>query len=167
MPSSPGPAACSGYGRAGRCAGWEPASCPAPKNCGIQPQPWRAIKGRNNRTTERRLRLALVRARIKGWVCPERTQGNPDFGFPERRLAVFVDGCFWHGCPVCRRAPKSHTEFWTAKIERNRAKDRTTTQKLESAGVRVLRVWEHELKKDLAGCVRAVQLAVQLPTAAR
>jgi DNA mismatch endonuclease Vsr len=118
----------------------------------------RAIKGRNNRTTERRLRLALVRAGIKGWtVCPARTQGNPDFWFPERRLAVFVDGCFWHGCPVCcGRSPKSHTEYWTAKIERNRAKDRATTQKLESAGVRVLRVWEHELKQDIAGCVTAV-----------
>jgi DNA mismatch endonuclease (patch repair protein) len=114
----------------------------------------RAIKGRNNRTTERRLRLALVHAG---------TQGNPDFWFPERRLAVFVDGCFWHGCQVCGRAPKSHTEFWTAKIERNRAKDRATTQELDSAGVRVLRVWEHELKHDLAGCVGAVRLAVRLP----
>lgn len=141
-----------------------------PNGCfaGTSPQrsnTMRAIKGRNNRTTERRFRLALVRARIKGWmVCPERTQGNPDFWFPEQRLAVFVDGCFWHGCPVCGRAPKSHTEFWTAKIERNRAKDRRTTQKLESSGVRVLRIWEHELKKDLACCVRAVQLAVRLQT---
>jgi len=122
----------------------------------------RAIKGRNNRTTERRLRLALVRAGIKGWnVCPARTQGNPDFWFPERRLAVFVDGCFWHGCPVCcDRSPKSHAEYWTAKIERNRTKDRATKQKLENAGVRVLRVWEHELKQDIAGCVTAVRLAL-------
>jgi len=126
----------------------------------------RAIKGRDNRTTERRLRLALVRAGISGWaVCPKHVPGNPDFWFEQQQLAVFVDGCFWHGCPSCGRSPKSNTEFWTAKIERNRAKDMAASAALEKTGAKVLRIWEHELKRGLADCVAAVARAAHSPCA--
>ena len=114
----------------------------------------RAIKGRNNRTTELKCRLALVRAGISGWtVRPSEVVGNPDFLFPKYRLAVFVDGCFWHGCPVCHRIPKTNSEFWRTKIIRNRAKDEAATQALVNIGTTVLRFWEHQLSNELGRCM--------------
>jgi DNA mismatch endonuclease (patch repair protein) len=71
--------------------------------------------------------------------------GNPDFAFPESRLAVFIDGCFWHGCGACYREPKSNQEYWKLKVQRNRKRDDAVTQTLTDQGWRVLRVWEHEV----------------------
>jgi DNA mismatch endonuclease Vsr len=114
----------------------------------------RAIKGQNNRTTELRLRLALARSRIKGWTLrPKTILGNPDFWFAEERVAVFVDGCFWHGCPACNHAPKVNSAYWRAKFERNAARDSSITQKLRSEGIEVVRFWEHELTDNLQECV--------------
>lgn len=67
-----------------------------------------------------------------------------DIAFPARRLAVFVDGCFWHGCLEHARPSRSNLDFWSPKIERNRARDQETQQHLEHAGWTVVRVWEHE-----------------------
>jgi DNA mismatch endonuclease (patch repair protein) len=108
-----------------------------------------SIRGKSNKSTEVALRLALVRAGIRGWVLhPADLQGRPDFYFVKQRLAVFVDGCFWHGCPRCGHIPKTRTEFWAAKIERNRSRDRKNRRLLASKGVKVLRVWEHELRES-------------------
>ena len=90
-----------------------------------------AVKGRNNRTTELRFRLALVRAEIHGWtVRPKGALGNPDFWFEERQVAIFIDGCFWHGCRPCGRQSKSNIEFWATKIERIRNRDRLCHRRL-------------------------------------
>ena len=70
-----------------------------------------------------------------------------DFVFPKRRLAVFVDGCFWHGCPKHATQPKSNAVFWRKKFAGNRARDRLVTRTLRRAGWRVLRLWEHELAR--------------------
>jgi DNA mismatch endonuclease, patch repair protein len=67
-----------------------------------------------------------------------------DLVFPSQRVAVFVDGCFWHGCPNHGNCPKRHTDYWSRKIARNRARDRDTTARFEAAGWRVVRVWEHD-----------------------
>ena len=84
-----------------------------------------AVRGHGNKTTERRFRLALVRAGVRGWqVRPKGLRGSPDFVFPEARLAVFADGCFWHGCPECGHVPRTNRPFWAAKIERNRERDK-------------------------------------------
>lgn len=69
---------------------------------------------------------------------------RPDILFPKLRLAVFVDGCFWHGCEVHRTIPTSNSDFWTAKIQGTRMRDRDQTEWLEAAGWTVIRVWEHE-----------------------
>ena len=73
---------------------------------------------------------------------------RPDIVFPRLRLAVFVDGCFWHGCRVHRTIPASNSEFWTAKIEATRKRDIAQTEWLEAAGWTVLRLWEHESTED-------------------
>ena len=74
-----------------------------------------AVRGKGNITTERRLRLALVRAGIRGWqLHPKGLSGRPDFLFPEAKLAVFADGCFWHGCRKCGHVPSKHSDFFGA-----------------------------------------------------
>jgi DNA mismatch endonuclease (patch repair protein) len=71
--------------------------------------------------------------------------GRPDFVFREERLAVFVDGCFWHCCPKCGNMPASNREFWRTKLGKNKLRDRHVTRTLRTEGWKVLRIWEHEL----------------------
>jgi DNA mismatch endonuclease (patch repair protein) len=79
------------------------------------------------------------------WNLKPTKSVRPDFVFRAHRLAVFVDGCFWHGCPEHFTRPKSRQKFWDAKIARNQARDAEVTQALRKNGWRVLRLWEHEL----------------------
>jgi len=105
-----------------------------------------AIRGKHNRTTERALRMALVRSRLTGWSLHANLPGKPDFYFHRQKLAVFVDGCFWHGCPRCGHVPKTRAAFWSAKFTRNRGRARQVSRQLGASGIHVLRFWEHELK---------------------
>jgi DNA mismatch endonuclease (patch repair protein) len=116
----------------------------------------RAVRGKGNRSTELRLRLALVRAGICGWSMHPPLVGKPDFLLRNGTLAVFVDGCYWHGCTKCGHIPKSNVQFWTAKIELNRARDQRTNRRLRKMGIGVLRLWEHELLNDTEKCVKRV-----------
>ena len=77
---------------------------------------------------------------------PAHIRGRPDFYFPIQQLAIFVDGCFWHGCATCGHTPRTRSKFWAAKFERNQARDLANGTALNEAGVGVLRIWEHELK---------------------
>lgn len=121
-----------------------------------------AVKGTGNRTTEMRLRYALVRSGISGWVLHTRDiEGRPDFYFPAAGLAVFVDGCFWHGCPRCGHVPKKNSAFWRMKIARNRARDKRTSSRLRRHGIRVLRIWEHRLNRDVYACLATIQRQLQ------
>ena len=104
-----------------------------------------AIRSTGNRATELRL-IAILRAHtITGWRRRQRLPGKPDFVFRRQRLAVFVDGCFWHGCRWHCRLPKSRKGFWIPKIAGNKTRDRTVRRLLRQTGWRVLRLWEHEL----------------------
>ena len=105
------------------------------------------IRGRGNKDTELRM-IALFRThRITGWRRNAKAFGKPDFTFPKHRVAVFVDGCFWHRHPGCKFSytPKSRPEFWLPKFERNMARDRLVTRTLGKAGWKVVRVWECHL----------------------
>lgn len=70
--------------------------------------------------------------------------GRPDLYLPASRLAVFVHGCFWHGCRLHYREPKSNVEFWRGKVERNRERDRLQARRLRRLGIRTMTVWTHE-----------------------
>ena len=108
-----------------------------------------AIRGKGNKTTELTLKMALVRARISGWHLQHHGQiGKPDFYFPQAGVVIFVDGCFWHGCPRCGHTPKTRSAFWVAKFLRNQARDKAVTRELRQHGLTVLRVWEHELQNE-------------------
>lgn len=99
------------------------------------------------------LHEAGYRYRLNGG---NRLPGRPDIVLRRFQLAIFVDGCFWHGCPQHGTVPKTNTPFWTAKIMRNRQRDRQAARLLRRLGWSVLRVWEHEINEDLDRAVRRV-----------
>lgn len=121
-----------------------------------------AIRGKKNRTTETKLRMALVRHRVRGWKVNYRLElGRPDFYFPRERVAVFTDGCFWHGCPKCGHIPTTRADFWETKIRSNAARDQKVTSRLLRSGIVVLRFWEHHTSRS-AAVDRAAALVAQV-----
>lgn len=104
------------------------------------------VKGRGNVATELRLIRIFRENGIIGWRRNYSIFGNPDFVFPKARLAVFVDGCFWHGCPIHGERPVSNRAFWDRKLDRNLARDRLVNRTLRKQGWYVLRIWQHELR---------------------
>lgn len=103
------------------------------------------IRSHGNKTTELKLVEIFKANRITGWRRKQDLIGKPDFVFRRERVCVFVDGCFWHGCPKCYRAPSSNQVYWGAKIERNRVRDRLVSRSLKASKWKVLRIWEHQL----------------------
>jgi DNA mismatch endonuclease (patch repair protein) len=84
---------------------------------------------------------------IHGWRRHQRLIGNPDFIFRDKKVAVFIDGCFWHGCPRCYSEPKSNVEYWSGKIKRNRARGREVNRELQQLGWTVLRFLGHSFNR--------------------
>jgi len=107
----------------------------------------RAVKGKGT-SLERQLFAMLAGMRLNGWRKNAKDIiGNPDAVFPAEHIAIFVDGCFWHGCPRCdRKLPETNREYWVRKIERNTERDRQNTQALRDNGWSVIRIWGHELR---------------------
>ena len=106
------------------------------------------IRCTGNRDTELRLIQTLRADGITGWRRGSQLPGKPDFVFSKLKTAVFVDGCFWHGCPRHATKPKTRAAFWAAKLNGNRARDRKVNRLLRAKGWRVIRIWEHELKRS-------------------
>jgi DNA mismatch endonuclease (patch repair protein) len=108
------------------------------------------VRSRGNASTELRT-VRLFRANgITGWRRHLPIAGSPDFAFPKVKLAVFVDGCFWHGCPRCYSSPSSSKAFWEIKLAKNKARDLVVNRQLRAVGWKVLRVWECQLRKPTA-----------------
>ena len=105
------------------------------------------IRGRGNKDTELALMRVFRAHCITGWRRYQPVFGKPDFVFPKRRVAVFVDGCFWHGCPQHATKPRNNAAFWRKKFAANQSRDRLVTRTLRKIGWRVLRIWEHELAR--------------------
>jgi len=122
----------------------------------------RAIRSSGNRTTEQKL-VSLMRASsLTGWhLHPRGFPGNPDLMVKEKRVAVFVDGCFWHGCPTCGHIPNTNRRYWKEKLARNKARDRRVGRKLRSEGIRVLRIWECQLRRNQDSCLKRIARAIQ------
>ena len=105
------------------------------------------IRSRGNKDTELALMRVFRAHRITGWRRHQLVFGKPDFVFHKLRLALFVDGCFWHGCPKHATKPRNNAAFWRKKFAANRGRDRLVTRALRNNGWRVLRIWEHELAR--------------------
>ncbi len=121
-----------------------------------------AVRSTGNRSTEWVLRAHLMRGGFRGWrMNAKDVVGHPDFVFDEKRLAVFVDGCFWHGCPACHRPPSSNQEYWTQKVGRNKKRDRRVSRELRRDDWVVLRIWEHELRCASHSVMRRILKALE------
>lgn len=107
-----------------------------------------AIRSKGNESTEAAFLSLLKTNKIRGWRRHYPIEGNPDFAFPKDKVAIFIDGCFWHGCKKCMVQPKSNAKFWKSKIEQNKNRDRKVNRALKKSGWKILRVWEHEIQKD-------------------
>ena len=108
-----------------------------------------AIRGRGNKSTELKIVRLFREKKITGWRRHvKKIPGKPDFIFPKQKIAVFVDGCFWHGCPKCYKKPKTNKKFWKEKIEGNIKRDKKNRAKLRREGWKVLRIWEHDINKN-------------------
>jgi len=116
------------------------------------------IRGHGNKDTELALICIFRKQHITGWRRHQSVFGKPDFVFPKLKFAVFVDGCFWHSCPLHSNKPRNNAEFWEKKLTSNKLRDQLVTRTLRKAGWRVIRIWEHELtKKNEPRLVRRIQ----------
>jgi DNA mismatch endonuclease (patch repair protein) len=130
------------------------------------------VRSRGNKTTELRMAAAFRAAGVQGWrrhvsivgrACDgDLVRVRPDFVFRSARVVVFVDGCFWHGCPKHATVPKTRSAFWRRKICRNKQRDLLVTQALRRAGWAVFRIWEHDLRQEIDGSVKRMGLAVRI-----
>jgi len=105
----------------------------------------KAVRSTGNRTTEMKFALILRRNRIKGWRRKSQICGKPDFVFRKQKIAVFVDGCFWHGHTCRNLSPTTNIQFWRDKIENVRRRDRSVNRSLKKLGWTVCRIWECQL----------------------
>ncbi|MFI7006852.1 very short patch repair endonuclease [Streptomyces sp. NPDC050145] len=103
----------------------------------------------------RLLHATGLRYRVE-YPVPGMARRRMDIAFTRAKVAVLIDGCFWHGCPQHATQPKANAEWWRTKLDRNMARDRETTEHLTAAGWTVLRFWEHEDPEDVAARIRAV-----------
>jgi DNA mismatch endonuclease, patch repair protein len=121
-----------------------------------------AIRSRGNKDTELKLASILRVARIRGWRRHQPLPGRPDFVFRTARVAIFVDGCFWHGCPKHGRYPSSNECYWLPKLRRNKARDAAVSRELVRAGWTVIRLWEHDLAKPALVAARITRALARL-----
>lgn len=107
----------------------------------------RSIKSKNTKSTELKM-IALFKANdITGWLRTYNVKGHPDFVFLKQRVAIFVDGCFWHGHDCRNTRPADNADYWAKKRNRNVQHDKEITALFENRNWTVLRIWECELKK--------------------
>ena len=119
------------------------------------------VRSKRNATTELKLLSLLRAAGLRGWRRGFPLLGNPDFVFPKVKLAVFVDGCFWHGHGCGRNLkPKQNAALWQQKLSGNQRRDRHVTRTLRSAGWHVIRIWECALAKHPETCIRRTRRAL-------
>lgn len=126
----------------------------------------RRIKSAGNKSTEMRFHSALCKAGVSGWSIQPEIAGHPDIAFLAERVAVFLDGCFWHGCEDHFKAPKTRRAAWVKKIMANKRRDAKVLDELIREGWKVFRVWEHDIEDydTLKGIVLRVARAADTPT---
>lgn len=108
----------------------------------------RKVKSKRNKSTELKLIQFFKTYRIKGWRRNYPILGKPDFVFPKLKIAIFADGCFWHGHNCRNTRPRQNAEYWNKKRERNINRDKDVTKKLTEKGWIVIRIWECEIKDE-------------------
>lgn len=130
---------------------------PIPKNENVS-KVMSANKAKNTKP-ELLFRKALYNAGIKGYRLHwKKAYGKPDIAFVGKKIAIFINGCYWHRCPYCNLSlPKTNIEFWTDKFNKNIIRDKKKKQELEEDGWKVLVFWECQIKKELDKCIKEVK----------
>jgi len=113
------------------------------------------VRNKNTRP-ELLIRKSLSNNGIKGYRINAKLPGKPDIVFTKKKIAIFIDGCFWHKCPKCYKLPKTNIEFWKKKINGNLIRDKKINIILSQLGFKVIRVRTHEIKKDINRCMSKI-----------
>lgn len=114
------------------------------------------IKSSNTRL-EILFRKYLTKNGIRGYRIKNKIHGKPDLYFTKQKIAIFIDGCFWHKCPADFVRPKSKNDYWDIKINKNVSRDKKITKLLKAEGINVIRFWEHEIENNLEKCYRILK----------
>jgi DNA mismatch endonuclease (patch repair protein) len=123
------------------------------------------VRSTGNLTTEKRLAFLLREAGLTGWRRHQSLPGRPDFVWQKTKVAIFVDGCFWHGHDCGRNVtPRTNAEVWREKIEGNQGRDRKNTRRLRQEGWKVIRIWECQLARYPDRCVARIRKAFEEST---
>lgn len=109
----------------------------------------KSIKSNKNKTTELKLIEIFKKNKITGWRRNYKLFGKPDFVFPDVKIALFADGCFWHGHNCRNTTPSQNSEFWENKIRRNKERDKLVTEELKKKGWNIIRIWECEISTKI------------------
>ncbi len=120
-----------------------------------------SIRAKNTKP-EIALRKALWKNGLSGYRLHwEKVPGKPDIAYPKKKLAIFVNGCYWHRCPHCHPSfPKTHIRFWKNKFNNNQERDARKTKELQYLGWRVITLWECEVRTSLQDCITRINLLV-------
>jgi len=116
----------------------------------------RAVKSKGTKL-EQKVFKALRKRGLKFRTNVTSLPGKPDIAIKKYKIAIFLDSCFWHGCQLHCRMPKSNTEYWQKKIERNKKRDILITENYKQMGWNVLRIWEHELKENFESTIDKIE----------
>lgn len=130
---------------------------PKPKNENVS-KVMRSNKAKNTKP-ELLFRKALCEAGLRGYRLHwKNVPGKPDIAFVGKKVAIFINGCYWHRCPFCNPSfPKTNVEFWSDKFEKNIARDKKKKEELEKDGWKVIILWECKIKKELQACINEVK----------
>ena len=109
-----------------------------------------------NTSLEVNFRKLLREKGLRGYRIHCKLPGKPDVVFTKKKLAIFIDGCFWHKCPKCYAPPKSNKRYWLPKIEKNAERDKKNARKLRRNGFKVIRIWEHEALRNPERPIRKI-----------
>jgi DNA mismatch endonuclease, patch repair protein len=114
----------------------------------------------SNTQLEILFRKYLWKKGLKGYKIKNRITGKPDLYFSKQKVAIFIDGCFWHRCPKDYRSPKTNIRFWSKKITNNINRDEKVNRLLKKNGIQVMRLWEHEIENDIDSCYAKINNVV-------
>ncbi|MGO9871217.1 MAG: very short patch repair endonuclease [Methanoregula sp.] len=109
-----------------------------------------------NTGPEVKLRKLLFAKGFRGYRIHFDLLGKPDIVFTKKKIAIFIDGCFWHKCPVCFQEPETRKEFWMKKIQSNIDRDKKVNEQLKSEGWTIIRIWEHDVRKKPDDAIKKI-----------
>ncbi len=115
----------------------------------------------SNTLIELRFRKFIWKKGLRGYRIKSKIAGKPDIYFPKQKVAVFIDGCFWHKCPIDFIRPKSRNNYWDIKIENNIKRDKKIDQVLKIQKIKVIRFWEHEIENGIEKCYSILRIAYE------